>query len=472
MRIFSILFLILFFIGCIESDNKQSVTPITTEQNASTIINEPLLYQQWSINHNTTFYAQNNINDNAHINAGDIFSKYTGKGIKVAVIDNGFDVNHPEIKDKIIEKIAISSTGNVSTDVSHTLASESHGTAVAGIIAADDNNIGIRGIAPDVELILIKYPPYGGTDASFIAQFDQAINYGADIINCSWGTGAVSDTVRDYIKTISSTARGGKGVIIVFASGNGGSDHIGDNMQNDESAISTVIGVGATERDNLRTLYSDYGNELDIVAPGGRTLGITTIDPIGSFGATNDDYNRYNEYKNGSSAFFKGTSASAPIISGVLALALEKNKNLTREQLQNILKYSTDTIGDDTPYLDEMINSSSSFPTITGLLGTSGNSEIKVQLTSESNITYGPYLISLINGDNTFSSTVTDDLSEGNYTIEIINTNNTLVYATNEDFEINSSKPNESNSSIRKSDYYGYGKINLEKFMDNINSDL
>ena len=469
MRIFFSIFLIIFFVGCNNSSGTKSISIISdsnesNESNESNQTNEPLFYQQWTIEHNTTFYAQNAIDDNANINVGNIFSKYTGKGIKVAIIDNGFDVNHPEIKDKIIATVSVGSSGAVlGSDVSHTLNSEFHGTSVAGIIASDDNNVGTRGIAPDVELILIKMPN-SFDDVGEIELFKQAIKYGADIINCSWGTGAVSDTVKDYIKTISSTARGGKGVIIVFASGNDNK-----NMQNDESAISTIIGVGATSRDNLRTSYSDYGKDLDIVAPGGEFLGITTIDPLGSNGASNDEYNRYDEYNNGSPVSFIGTSASAPIISGVIALALEKNKNLTRVQLQNILKYSTNTIGQNTPYLDDMISSSTSTPTITGLLGTSNNNEIKVKLTSKSSShIFGPYTIS-INGDNTFSSTTTDTLSDGNYTIEIVDVNNTMVWATDDNFEINSSKSNESNSSIRKSDFYGYGKIDLVKLIGNIN---
>lgn len=448
-----LLIVIFFFYACGGSSGSNTTT-------------ESFLTQQWSINYNQEFYSQNGIDQNAHIKGTNSFTNYTGRNIRVAVIDDGFDVNHPEIKDKIVATVSVNQVGNViGTDVAHTNTNDDtfHGTAVTGIIASNMDDIGIRGIAPNVELILIKFP-VNFTDSAVIELFNQAVSHGADIINCSWGTNAVSDTVRAHVNSIATTGRNGKGVLVVFASGN-------DNksIQNDESSIKGVIAVGATDKSNLRTSYSDFGVELDLVAPGGNSLGITTIDPLGTLGASDDEYIRFNERKDNSNSFFIGTSAAAPIVSGVLALALEKNNNLTRTQIQKILKYSTDTIGLNTPYLDEMISSSSNPPTITGLLGTSGNSAIKVRLKFDANNTvYGPYDVTRNENNNTFFSTPSTQLPEGNYTIELIDNNQTFIYATDTHFEINSSKTNEVNSSIRKSDFYGYGKINTDKFLNNI----
>ena len=465
MKNLYITFMMFIFVGCGESESGNTLK--------ESLYKNSLFYQQWSINHDESFYEDENIDEDAHINAQNSLVRYTGKGVKVAVIDNGFDVNHPEIKDKIIATVSVGEYGDVlGTDVSQTLSSEFHGTAVSGIIAASDNNTGIRGIAPNAELILIKMPD-NLSDTTVIELFDQAISYDADIINCSWGTNNISDTVRSYLKGISSTARDGKGVIIVFASGN-----YDINMEDDESSVSTVIGVGATDHSNLRTSYSNYGKDLDIVAPGGGDeygdLGITTIDPLGSNGASRDEYLRFDELYDGVDVSFIGTSASAPIISGVIALALEKDPSLTREEVQEILKYSTSTIGRNTPYLDEMITSSSTEPTITGLLGTTRNSQFKVKLTLSTGIVYGPYDITLVNDDNSFESIVTETLPEGNYKIELVDStygtisDTKTIFATDEDYEINTSKASESNPEIKKSDFYGHGKIDVDKFLDNI----
>jgi len=434
-----------------------------SSKNEELIINkeEPLIYQQWSINYNQEFYSENNINNNANINTMDILDKYTGKGIKVAIIDNGFDISHPEIKDNIIATISVDENGNISNDVGHDNNYEYHGTAVAGIIAANINNKGIRGISPNVELILIKMPKIIN-DSTEIELFKQAVKYNADIINCSWGTYDVSETVKDYINDISTNARNGKGVIIVFSSGNDNKD-----MGNDESSIKNIIGVGATNKDNLRTVYSNYGKDLDIVAPGGNLLGITTIDPLGNNGTSNDDYNRYNELKDGSKTSFIGTSASAPIITATLALALEKNKNISRKDIQYILKYSTSYIGENVPYLDDIILSSSPTPIISGILGNLNNDNIQVKLVSEATLTeYGPYSI-LVN-NNKFTSLITDQIEEGNYTVNILDESSKVILATKEHFIIDYNGITYTNSDIKFNNFYGFGKIDLNKFIKNI----
>ena len=239
-------------------------------------------------------------------------------------------------------------------------------------------------------------------------------------------------------------------------------------MKNDESAIASVIGVGATDRENLRADYSNYGEDLDIVAPGGYWLGVSTIDPLGSNGASGNEYNRYDERYNGSDVAFTGTSASAPIMSGVIALALEKNPNLTRVAIQELLKKSTSTIGQNTPYIDDMIVSSSNTPTITGIYGSNQNNALKIELISNTTGEhFGPYSVDSM-GNNEWSSSVSDTLGDGKYTIKLLSDDDKIVWATDKDFEINSYKTSQTDKTKRKSDFYGYGKIDLEKFMKNI----
>jgi len=328
---------LLFLSACGGSSSSDSVQ---TENNSSNPIEnniqfldsaEPFYSQQWSIHKNESFYAQNGINSDASIHAGNLLNTYTGKGVKIAIIDNGLDVNHEDLVGAIVNTYNIATGG---TNVAHTLNNEYHGTAVTGIIGARANGKGIKGIASGAEIIFLKYKE-NMSDSETIELFNKAEEFGADIISNSWGTYDVSQAVKEKIVDLSVNGRGGKGIVIVFASGNDDQD-----MGNDESAIPEVIAVGATDKDNLRTYYSNFGVNLDIVAPGGYYLGITTLDDSGSNGGSDKNYLLYDDV-NG----FIGTSAAAPIVSGVIALMLEKNPNLTRAQIEQILHDTSDKIG-------------------------------------------------------------------------------------------------------------------------------
>lgn len=453
----NIFFLLLIVIGLSACGAGESNT---NTSNPSIVSFNGFSSEQWYLQKDTDFYTTNLLNSDAHIHPDtNTYQTYTGQGVKIAIIDDGFDTNHPEIKDKIIATSYVKDDGTIIEDVSHTYKSDHHGTAVTGIIASLDDGVEIRGIAPNVELILLKMPDLL-SDSNVIKLFDEAVKYGADIVSCSWGTGEVSQTVRNHINTLASTGRNGKGLIVVFASGNNDTQ-IGD----DESGIENVIAVGATDGDNLRTPYSNYGATLDIVAPGGYYDSIATIDPIGDAGVSPDGYNRYNQVENSEEISFIGTSASAPIISGSIALLLQKNPNLTRVEVEEKLKTSTDTIGQNTPYIDDMISSNSKTPTITGLLGTTRNSAFKVKLTSkDTNTHYGLFDVSVINDDK-WQSQVNTTLPYGNYNIELIDRNSATIWATDEDFVIASNLPNNTDTTKRKSDFYGYGKINLSKLL-------
>ena len=404
-----------------------SVTSLSLEDNFT---QGEYFNQQWAIRYDKDFYNANNIDQNAHINPTNAYSNFTGNGVTVAIIDDGFDIYHPEIKDKVIAKIAFDEFGNTSNDVSHTYVDDYHGTAVTGIIASKSDAFGINGIAPDVKLILIKMP-VALSSTVIMDMFDYAVAQGADIINCSWGTGGVSDAVADKLNELSVTARNAKGVITVFASGN---DNI--DMTSDESAVKGVIGVSATNYQNTRTSYSNYGKELDIVAPGGNVLGITTLDPLGVYGASEDEYNRFDEYRDGQPVSFIGTSAAAPVVSGAIALLLEAEPSLTFDEVLNKLQSSSDKISLNLPYLNDMISSTSNTPTISGAIPSGSSLSISFRLQSRATGQYyGSYPVSY-NGDAWFGQ-VTDYLPNGTFTIEVMDSNDNLL-ATDVDFEISS----------------------------------
>jgi subtilisin family serine protease len=274
---------------------------------------EPLQIQQWSL-----------FDANAGINLEKYYEKYSGKGVKVAIIDDSIDDTHEDLPDMTVLNQIVQKSSNY------------HGTAVSGIIAAQSNNVGIRGIAPDAEYLFVKMKPRN-TDDEYIALFEQVKEWGADVVNCSWGTNNVGDGVKQKIIQLSTNERDGKGMAIVFATGNEQIDII-----HDESGIDEVIAVGATNSENERSYYSNYGTAIDILAPGGLpSNGITTLDPMGSYGRNEGNYIENIDLFN-----FSGTSASAPIITGVIALMLEANSELTRDDIEYILHESADKIGD------------------------------------------------------------------------------------------------------------------------------
>ncbi len=333
--------LVLLIVGCGGSSDESTPSTNTSspsvpqDSNETTSIStdEPYFTQQWSLAKDNAFYSLNGIDSDANIHAGTLLDSYTGSGVKIAVIDNGLDASHEDLVGAIVAAYdAVTGT----TNVSQSTQTANHGTAVTGIVAARANGKGIKGVASGADIIFIKYKEYM-SDSDTIALFDKAASLGASIISNSWGTGDVSPAVKAKIVDLATNGRNGKGIVIVFASGNDDQD-----MGNDESSIPEVISVGSTNKDNLRASYSNYGSNLDIVAPGGEYRGITTLDPMGSKGSASivANYLLYND-----SNAFVGTSAATPLVSGIVALMLEKNPNLTRVEIENILKNSADKIG-------------------------------------------------------------------------------------------------------------------------------
>ena len=330
--------------GCEETHNKdESEAEILSEfHDESTIGNrerknllvEPLYSQQWHLAFNAILYQQYDIDNKAHIYLDSGLNKYSGLGVKIAIIDDGLDVNHEDLVDAIVRTYDIDSKDK---GVAHNALNGQHGTAVTGIIGARANGKGILGIAYASEIIFLKHKE-NMSDSETIELFDKANEFGADIISNSWGTYDVSTAVKEKIRDLAINGRNGKGTIIVFAAGNSN-----QNMGNDESAIPEVIAVGSSDTRNLRAWYSNYGENLDILAPGGFEIGITTLDPMGrnaGVSTLDNDYLLFNDDDS-----FIATSASAPIVSGVIALMLEKNPELSREEIEEVLKASSDKIG-------------------------------------------------------------------------------------------------------------------------------
>jgi hypothetical protein len=190
-----------------------------------------------------------------------------------------------------------------------------HGTAIAGIAAAETNNIsGIAGTAPKIKILNIRaFDPSGNGDEDDVAAaILYAIKMGARVINMSFGDDSFSYVLRDVIKYAYS-----KNIVMVASSGNSG-----DDSPHYPSGYSEVISVGNSTIDDYVASSSSYGSTLDLVAPG---TSILTTDKSGSYSEVS------------------GTSAAAPFVSAAASLILSSGI-YTNEEVKQILKSTSDDI--------------------------------------------------------------------------------------------------------------------------------
>jgi len=285
-------------------------------------------------------YRVDPINEDADIDILNAWKITKGKDVIVAVIDDGFDVEHEDLKANIYltynADTDSNDVSNTSNDISHAL----HGNSCAGFISAPINGVGIIGTAPESKLIAIKQEE--GNDLKTIRAFEYARDHGAKVISCSWGTEYVSDAVVSELKSLYDD-----GITVLFASGNDTKDLDNPNIY-DESEVEWVIGVSASGENNDVTYYSNYGNNIDILAPGGdasNSTGLLGLDDSGTQGSTENYGLVSNSY-----SFMNGTSFSAPIASGVVALMYSVNPNITPKQVRDILIETATKIGVDSNY--------------------------------------------------------------------------------------------------------------------------
>ncbi|MBN2896154.1 MAG: S8 family serine peptidase [Campylobacterales bacterium] len=281
----------------------------------------------------------------------------TGEGQIIAIFDDGLKTQHEDLVGKnTYGRNLFTGTSIVDPSAEAYAAGAGHGTPVAGIAAAYGNNgKGSVGVAYDTKLSTYKMLHPDSSESLYpnvaedvlIPAFEHAAQ-SANVINCSWGGGYVSQVMRDAILRLSKNGRGGKGTIIVFAAGNSalpGKTSTGYDWSHQEAAMEGVIGVGAVKSNGEIASYSNYGKELDICAPSG-DFGIVATAP-GLADDINDpsydrlpDYtknNGYEEYWNVLGQGFNGTSGAAPIVSGAIALALDTNPDLTFNQVKSLL---------------------------------------------------------------------------------------------------------------------------------------
>jgi len=207
----------------------------------------------------------------------------TGAGVKVAILDTGIDLDHPDL--------FVAGGYNAINPRKTPDDDNGHGTHCAGIAAALDNDIGVVGVAPDASLYAVKVLNRNGQGflSDVIEGLQWCIDNGMLVVNMSFGSSSDNQTFHDAITTASES------LIQVAAAGNTGGDVIYPAKYDE------TIAVSATDKSDSLASWSSYGPEIDFAAPG--------VDI-------------YSTYKGGTYETLSGTSMAAPHVTGTVALVL------------------------------------------------------------------------------------------------------------------------------------------------------
>ena len=310
--------------------------------------NDTLVGQQWHLKNATTSPNITHANVENAWKFGET-GGVRGAGIRIGIVDDGLQTNHPDLQPNI-DTVNDRDWNGDDNDPSPE-DSDDHGTAVAGVAgAAGHNGIGVSGVAPSSTLVGLRLIGgfFGITDSDEAG----AMNWRNDIIqvkNNSWGPSDVSNSLSAPEPLMASafanavtSGRGGKGTIFVWAAGNGKLKENNSNYDGYANSIYTIA-VGATDSTGQSSYYSEPGSNVLICAPSngnGSALGIVTTDRTGS-----TEYDGGYNYPGVSGELsdrnytktFGGTSSATPVVSGVVALMLEKNPNLGWRDVQEIL---------------------------------------------------------------------------------------------------------------------------------------
>jgi len=229
----------------------------------------------------------------------------------IAILDTGINVSHPEFTNRLVHGHDFVNDDNDPTD------DHGHGTHVAGIIgAAADNNMGSAGICPRCSIMPIKVLNENNSGKwSYVAQgILHAAEYGADVINLSLGSTAISQVVQEAILHAQ-----GKGALVIAAAGNAATDRTFY-----PAAFDDVLAVSATDHNDTKWSLSNYGAYIDVAAPGNAI-----------YSTSHDLNNSYQGY-----TFMNGTSMAAPHV-----LLLSQDGTLTSNQVVERIIKNTDDLG-------------------------------------------------------------------------------------------------------------------------------
>lgn len=403
MKLIPLLFLFLLSWSCVKDEanvgNAANSTGGTTGGSTTsggsggvTGVPDPLASEAWFLKNNGT---QKSFSLTSGLNSEDIsvepvhtLLNIRGRNVRIAVSDTGTEIEHEDLSENTLpgehRNYAFTQPARWRNANPYPSGDEPHGTGVAGLIAALGwNGKGSRGVAPLAKFASFRYildPLPGETDASKLAKQLDQMDGNFDIFNYSYGyAGYVfveeDSVVQDAVKLGATTFRNGKGALYVQSAGNSFYEQFlrfcadesdptcydeatGNTNAHETLATPYKIVVGATNALGKVTSYSTPGSGIWVSAPGGEDgfsyPAMITTDLSGCNAGMSyrdtylDDFFDFGFHPlNGSCNYtnrFNGTSSAAPVTSGVIALMLEANPDLTWRDVKHILALSSERI--------------------------------------------------------------------------------------------------------------------------------
>jgi major intracellular serine protease len=240
---------------------------------------------------------------------------FKGKGITIALLDTGCDLKHPDLQGRVIGQRNFTEDDN--GDSSIVTDRNGHGTHVAGTIAATENKVGVIGVAPEAELLIVKV--LGGENGSgaydwIINGIQYAIDQKVDVISMSLGGPTDNKALHGVIQKAVL-----QGISVVCAAGNEGDSDGSTDEFSYPGAYNEVISVGAVDLDRNSSYFTNSNNEVDLIAPGEKILSTFPGEKY---------------------AKLSGTSMAAPHTSGAIALIKQFEQNAFKRNLSEAELYA------------------------------------------------------------------------------------------------------------------------------------
>lgn len=237
-----------------------------------------------------------------------------GAGVKVAVIDSGISLSHPDLQNRIAQAVNYTNTETVEEE-------QVHGSSVAGIIGAEINNgMGIAGISK-ADLYIMKVVEDGKVSLERLtkAMADAIEVYDCDVINLSLGTDSISEEDLNSVMLAVEKAYD-NGTVVVASAGNTGNEK---NLPCYPASMQHVISVSAVDKNGNAGTFSQHNDMVDVAAPG-----------VNVYSAKASGY-----------GYVTGTSFSAPYVAGICALVKGARANINQDDIERMLKYSSTDAG-------------------------------------------------------------------------------------------------------------------------------